>query len=297
MLVLAVISWSLPRTADVPWDPTATADRPFSGPPRESDAALCALEYALRVAEGRGGRCVAITVGPPETDDILRRALAVGARHVLRIAAPHPEHIAAEDGDAAARVVLDVVTERYGVPDLVVCGDDADEGGAGAMPAYLAARMGAAQALGLVDLRVAQEGLRAVRRLDGGRREVLEVPFPAVCSVEAGGPRLRRAPLPAVLSAQRASIPARATAATAAPNQRVHVHAEQPYRPRPRAIEAPEADAALDRIRALTGGSQRQVVRRLVTPGDPVEAVDVLLEYLNDHEYLSGLADVDRSAS
>ena len=45
-----------------------------------------------------------------------------------------------------------------------------------------------------------------MRRLDGGRREVLAVPPPAVLSVEGAVARLRRASLPAELESRRAVI-------------------------------------------------------------------------------------------
>jgi hypothetical protein len=92
-------------------------------------------------------------------------------------------------------------------PDLVVCGDHSADRGTGSTPAFLAGLLGAAQALGLVQLSTVEGELRALRRLDGGRRERLVVPLPAVCSVEPTGVRLRRAALPAVLAAATAPIP------------------------------------------------------------------------------------------
>ena len=89
----------------------------------------------------------------------------------------------------------------YGVPDLVLCGDLAADRATGSFPAFLAASLGAEQALGCVRLEpVDDRTLRVHRRLDGGRREVLMVRPPAVVSVEAAGVRLRRAGLPATLA-------------------------------------------------------------------------------------------------
>ena len=64
------------------------------------------------------------------------------------------------------------------------------------MPAFVAAELGAAQALGLVEVeRDRRPACGAVRRLDGGRREVLVLTAPAVLSVEGSVARLRRASL------------------------------------------------------------------------------------------------------
>ena len=91
---------------------------------------------------------------------------------------------------------------------------------------------GRAQALGLVAVEHGGDAadVRATRRLDGGRREVLRVVAPAVLSVEGAAARLRRASLPAELAARRATI-----AVVPGPTGPVeHPDAVQRYRPRAR---------------------------------------------------------------
>src|SRR5581483_670425 len=111
--------------------------------------------------------------------------------------------------------------------------------GSGSVPAFLAAELGAAQALGLVSLSAdaasdgaasdgaASDGaVLAERRLDRGARERLRVPLPAVCSVEGASARLRRAALPVRTG---------------------------PFRPRARALPAPASPSARERVLELTG--------------------------------------------
>jgi electron transfer flavoprotein beta subunit len=259
----------------------------------------CALEHALRLADAFGARCVAVAQGPPETGELLREALAAGADAVLRIEGPDPARSPAEDGDRTARMLLRALRDHYGDPDLVVGGAGSPDRGGSAAPAFLAARTGAAQALGLVELRPADDGprtagpgLRAVRRLDGGRRERLSVPLPAVCSVEPGGVRLRRAALPALLAARRAAVPA---AAVPAPPSRVQAGPVRPYRPRARFLAVPQDPDPRRRVLAITGGAAEgrgpgdaDTVRRVVTPADPGAAADEILRYLHRHGYLKG---------
>ena len=90
----------------------------------------------------------------------------------------------------------------------MVCGDVSADRGSGSVPAFVAAELGVAQALGLVERRpaTATAARRVTRRLDGGRREVLAVTAPAVLSVEGAVARLRRASLPAELAARTAPI-------------------------------------------------------------------------------------------
>ncbi|MGW1506152.1 mycofactocin-associated electron transfer flavoprotein beta subunit [Streptomyces mirabilis] len=276
MLVAAALRHFDPRAAVDPLTGTVREDLQAG---RASDADLGALEHALRLADALGGRCVAVTVGGADADDMLREALAAGAHEVLR--AEGPGH----DGAATARTLHRALLERYGRPDVVVCGDRSAGHGTGSTPAFLAARLGAAQALGLLELAAAQGALHAVRRLDGGRRETLRVPLPAVCSVEAGGVRLRRAALPAVLAARRAGVPVVTVAPPAAAEQ-VRTVAVRPYRPRPKELPAPGGDRARDRMLALTGTFVPRTPPRVVTADDPALAVDELLGFLRAHGYL-----------
>ena len=232
-VIVAALSWSWHETEVDPLTATVSADRRDCGPSRSD---LAALEHALRLAERWDADVVATTVGPAEADGMLRDALAAGAPRALRVepaswaAGPRPAGLVGGGQESAA--ALAVALRQYcGVPDLVLCGDRSADRGTGSFPAFLAAALGAAQALGCVRLEPQNEGLlRVYRRLDGGRREVLLIRRPAVVSVEAAGVRLRRAGLPAVLASGHAAIPvARAPAATAA--QRIRVLGAHPYRP------------------------------------------------------------------
>ena len=95
------------------------------------------------------------------------------------------------------------------------------------------------QALGLVGVEFI-DPLRVIRRLDGGRREMLRVTGPAVLSVEGSVARLRRAPLRAALAAQTAEVLPYGT--TSVPTGNTSVVAIRPYRPRARVLPAPIGD-------------------------------------------------------
>jgi electron transfer flavoprotein beta subunit len=162
------------------------------------------------------------------------------------------------------------------------------------VPAYLAAELGAAQALGLVAVDVERtrdrdtdgagdRSVLVVRRLDGGRREVLDVAAPAVLSVEGSVARLRRASLPAEVAARTAPI-----ADVVGPRGPVDpTDVVLPYRPRARAFAAPSGEA-LHRVRLLTdpnasaGGAS---AHELVTL-EPPEAAARILEALAGWGYL-----------
>jgi electron transfer flavoprotein beta subunit len=238
-----------------------------------SDADLAAVEWALRCADAWGGEVLAVSAGGPHADGILHFALGNGAR-ALRVEMPP---------GAPSDVVATALAPALEACDLVWCGDQSLDRGTGAVPAFLAARLGAAQALGLVGVEIqdAPGELVVTRRLDGGRRERLRVHGPAVLSVEGSTARLRRASVGHWLSARRGEV-------TVQPGPPVHEHGSRtsrPFRPRARALPAPRGATALERIEALTdmhlGGATTSAAVTL----EPAEAAARILAALSEWGY------------
>ncbi len=283
-----------------------------------SAADEAAVEHGLRIAEAWSGAVLVVTAGPAAADDTLRDAIALGCQ-ALRIPWPPGEGGSqiqppgeggsqiqppgeggrkglgtaqgflddlAGDERALARTVAGAL-RAAGPPALVVCGDRSADRGTGAFPAFLAHELGAAQALGLVGLQAEVDGLLVERRLDGGRRERLRVPRPAVCSVEGAGVRLRRASLPATLAAGRAAIPtARSSGWADGPVPPVGAGPTLPYRPRTRVIPPPDDAEPRLRLLSLTGALAAHEPPTIIGPIDASEAADALLSFLARHGYL-----------
>jgi electron transfer flavoprotein beta subunit len=259
-----------------------------------SDAA--ALEHALRIAEAWSARVVVVSVGAAAVDAVLREATALGT-DVVRV----PDDGVADDVPADELAVDERVLARaaavalatLGGPDLVLCGDRSSDRGTGAFPAFLAHELGAAQALGLVRLTAPSRtgALLAERRLDGGWRERLSVPLPAVCSVEAAGVRLRRASLTGALVAVESPVPtdesaARVLRAARAGGSSLRCGPTRPFEPRTRLVAAPKGREAHERILELTGALAAHDPPTVVGPVGAADAADALLEYLVRHGYL-----------
>jgi len=217
--------------------------------------------------------------------------------------------------DVATRLAALLAAEGSAIAELlVVCGDLSADRGSGSVPAFLAGAVGAAQALGLVDVDSGESGpgsegseanpigtgsngdtgtgtgtdcvLRVVRRLDGGRRERLTVRSPAVISVEGAVADLRRASLAAVLRTQDAPVEVHQI--------RSRHHSDRPrlrpWRPRARVVPPPHGDTALDRIVQLTGAFvERTPPVAVELP--PAEAAQAILEQLRTWGYLDEAAE------
>jgi electron transfer flavoprotein beta subunit len=258
MSIVACLKW-LAR-------PDAPDDERFAG---VSPADRAALEVALTLGEQRGEPVVVMTAGPAGAERALRTAVACGAARVVRIDLP----VDAESRDVADSLADEIERLDSNGASVVLCGDYSLDRGTGSVPAYLAHRLGAAQALGLVAVEPAVEtarppagAIRATRRLDGGRREVLDVPMPCVLSVEGSVATLRRAGLRQMLESQATTV--HVVAAT--PGRHATAAVVTPYRPRARALAAPAGDQALDRLRALTdaGGTSTRGETVVLAPSD-----------------------------
>ena len=292
-VIVAALSWSWRETEVDPLTGAVKANLRDRGP---NGSELAALEYALRLGEKWDAQVVAATVAPVEADEMLRDALAVGAAQALRVeparwmARPRPVGLVGGEQQSAAALAA-ALRQDYGVPDLVLCGDLAADRATGSFPAFLAASLGAAQALGCVRLEPMDgRALKVHRRLDGGRREVLIVRPPAVVSIEAAGVRLRRAGLPATLARGNAAVTvARTPVATAA--RPIRILGAHPYRPRPRELPEPTG-TALHRTLELTGALVERTPPTVVGPLPPDQAASELLAYLRRCGYL-GAGDPD----
>jgi electron transfer flavoprotein beta subunit len=235
-----------------------------------SYADSAALEWALALADAWNGRVEAVTVGPPVAEAILREALAVGVAEAIRVDA---------SADASSSAVGRAIASVASGADLVVCGDYSLDRGSGSVPAFVAAQLGVGQALGLVAIDVVAPGsLRATRRLDGGRRQVLAVDGAAVLSVEGSTARLRRGSLRASLASSKAAIDVRSDSATmsVAPL----VTDRYAYRPRSRVVPAPHGATALERVKSVTATSTATEARADPVVLAPSEAADAILEAL-----------------
>lgn len=257
-----------PSSSDNRWAGVSAADE-------------AALEVALRLAEGEPdtSTITVVCMGPPAADAALRDALAAGATHAVRIDA---------SADAPGREVAAALAGVVAGSDVVVCGDYSVDRGTGSVPAFLAHELGAAQALGLVAVDREPDdpsAIRGIRRLDGGRREVLLARPPAVLSVEGAVARLRRASLGRVVESKSTPIEVIAEHHQAARGEPAIAAVVTPYRPRARVLSAPHG-AVLDRVRGLLDvGGTASVSGELVTLA-PADAARRIVEQLDAWGYL-----------
>lgn len=247
-----------------------------------SAADEAALEFALTAADRWGATVLAVSAGPPAANVGLRAALAAGASEAIRIDMASD----APSDSVAAGLCLGLSRGSRNDLALVCCGDWSVDRGSGSVPAFLARRLGVAQALGLLSADLPAEPghpLEALRRLDRGRREQLDVGLPAVVSFEGAMLRLRRASLRSSLAARSAAIDVLAGPISV---EQPVVTASGPYRPRSRVLAGPDPAASpRERLVMLSGALEGRTPPRVLHL-EPEAAADSILEQLAAWGYL-----------
>lgn len=152
--------------------------------PADRVALAKALEMKASLA---GGKITAITAGPARAEPVLRMALASGADEAIRL---KDEVFEVCDACATALALSKVVNELGYT--AILCGNRSLDIGSGQVPAFLAELLGIPQVTGVMGLEVmSPERVKLWRRLERGRRQVVECPLPALYAVDssAGQPR------------------------------------------------------------------------------------------------------------
>ena len=154
-----------------------------------------ALEEALRQKEKHGGEVVVITAGPARAMQVLREALAKGADRAI-----HLEDNAFVGLDAyntaraiaAAIVVGQSKDEKF---DLIFTGLQSDDYGYAQTGVILAQILGLPHATIIMQIEKTEAGIRVKRELEAGFFQFVDMPLPAVLTIQSGINKLRYATL------------------------------------------------------------------------------------------------------
>ena len=139
-----------------------------------------AVEEAIQIVDNVGGNVTVIAVGDDESEEVLRREMAMGANNGILLS---DDAFEASDGKGIA-TILKAEIEK-GSYDLIMTGAQADEG-AGQVGGMLAAMLDMPYA-SLVNKIEAGDGKITVgREIEGGNQEMNEVQLPCVLSIQTG---------------------------------------------------------------------------------------------------------------
>jgi electron transfer flavoprotein beta subunit len=173
-----------------------------------------ALEEAVRMKEADPAvEIAAVSIGAPECEEQLRKALAMGADRAIRIEEP------GEMDSTVVAAELAALAREWG-PDLILMGKQATDDDSGQAAQMTAARLGWPQALFASKIEREPGALVVARETDEGE-EVLRVPLPAVVSADLRLNEPRYIPLPGIIRARSKPLEARPRLTDARPKTRL----------------------------------------------------------------------------
>ena len=143
-----------------------------------------ALEEALRQKEKHGGEVVVITAGPARAQQVLREALAKGADRAI-----HLEDNAFNTARTFAAAIKD---EQF---DLIFTGLQSDDYGFAQTGVVLAELLGWPHATIIMQIEKTEGGIKVKRELEAGYFQFVDMPLPAVLTIQSGINKLRYATL------------------------------------------------------------------------------------------------------
>ena len=144
----------------------------------------CAVEEAVRLVEARGGETTVLTLGPPEAEEQLRDAMALGADRATLLQTDGADW----DPQATARAIARAIAELEaagGTFDLMLFGNEAADSGDYQVGVRVANALGLACVTGVKALEVLDGRILAKREAAGGW-EVFEMAPPALVAVREG---------------------------------------------------------------------------------------------------------------
>ncbi len=140
-----------------------------------------AVEEAIQIRDKVGGTVTVVTVGDDESEEVLRREMAMGADNGILLSDSAFE---GSDGRAVAAILKAQV--EAGNYDLILCGAQADDG-AGQVGGMLAAMLDwpYASLVNHIEM-VDDKKIKVGREIEGGNQELNEIELPCVLSIQTG---------------------------------------------------------------------------------------------------------------
>jgi electron transfer flavoprotein beta subunit len=182
-----------------------------------------AIEAAMQLKEGGQlpvDEVVAITMGPASAERALRKAVSLGADRAVQLT---DDALVGSDVNGTGYALAKVLERE--VPDLVLLGQQSDDGECYTIGAVVADHLGLPSLTQVIDIEVADGALRCERQAEYGY-DTVEVDLPAVISVGDAINEPRYPSLKAIMGAKKKPLAALAAADAGIEPTRVgHEHA------------------------------------------------------------------------
>jgi electron transfer flavoprotein beta subunit len=160
-----------------------------------------ALEEALRLTEKHTGEVVAISMGPERVKQVIKEALAKGADRGLHIV--DSEFFKLDPLSSARSIAKAIENEHF---DLILTGLQSEDQGFGQTGVLLAELLGLPHATIIMAIEVSGQHMKVKRELEAGWFQWIELPLPAVLTIQSGINSPRYATMKGILAAKKKGI-------------------------------------------------------------------------------------------
>jgi electron transfer flavoprotein beta subunit len=178
-----------------------------------------ALEEALRLKEKHGGEVVVLSMGPERTKQVIKEGLAKGADRGIHIS--DDKFFLLDPLGSAKTLAAALQKENF---DVILTGLQSDDQGFGQTGVLLAEILGLPHATIIMQIEVQGQQLKLKRELESGWFQWVELPLPAVLTIQSGINKVRYASLKGIMAAKKkeiAVIARESLGVTQEPTQRV----------------------------------------------------------------------------
>jgi len=162
-----------------------------------------ALEEGLQLKEKHGGEVTILTLGQERAEKVMRKGLAMGADRGLLV-------LDQEDQARSPFVVASALSEvlKNEEFDLILAGTQSDDLGHAQTGVMLAELLGLPHATIVMQIEVDEEGrtVKALREMESGWFQWVEMPLPALLTIQAGISSIRYPSLKGIMQAKRKEI-------------------------------------------------------------------------------------------
>jgi electron transfer flavoprotein beta subunit len=138
-----------------------------------------ALEAALTLKRKQEAKVTVLTMGPPQSEEALREALAAGADQAVLITDPR---FAGADTLATSHALARAISRLEPFPDLILCGKQSIDSDTGHVGPQIAEELDLPQVCGATEIHL-EEGSLMVKQVSDGFLNTFRVSLPALVTV------------------------------------------------------------------------------------------------------------------
>ena len=145
----------------------------------------CAVEEAVQIVEREGGSVTVMTLGPPEAEEQLRSAVAVGATTAVLLPTGIPDWDPVATAGALTTAIKNLEQDEGEPFGLIMFGNESADSGGYQVGIRVARALGRPVVSGVKGIDTHEGGVTARRETPAGS-EVYRLPLPAVVAVKEG---------------------------------------------------------------------------------------------------------------